>query len=93
MKSRCLQWVGHLARIEETRDAYKIFMRNSLVSWPLRRMRGDERMALRWNLRPCLVKMGSGCMWLRSKSGGRFDISGSADMVSRYQFFSVFSSF
>jgi hypothetical protein len=37
MKSRCLQWTGHVARIEETGNAYRIFMKKSLVEWPLRR--------------------------------------------------------
>jgi hypothetical protein len=36
MKTRIMQWVGHVAHIEETRNPYKILVRKSDGNRPLR---------------------------------------------------------
>ena len=50
IKSRCLRWTGHVARMEEDRSAFKIItgkpIRKRFLRWPRRRWEDYIRMDL-----------------------------------------------
>jgi hypothetical protein len=72
IKARRLRWAGHVPRMGEKRNAYRLLLGKSRGRKPLGRPRR------RWldNIRIYLVEMGwviwTGLVWLRMGTGGEF---------------------
>jgi hypothetical protein len=66
MKSRRMRWVGHVARMRERRNAYRLLVGKPEGKRPLGRPRR------RWldNIRIDLVELGWGLVWLEIGTGG-----------------------
>jgi hypothetical protein len=51
IKSRRMRWAGHVARMEESRDVYRVFMGKPDGKNHLKDPGVDERIILRWIFR------------------------------------------
>ena len=48
LKSRRLRWAGHVARMEQSRNAYRVFVGKPESKRPLVRPKVDGRIILKW---------------------------------------------
>jgi len=51
IKSRRMEWVGHVARIDERRDAYRFFVGKPEGKRPLEDPEVERKIILKWILR------------------------------------------
>jgi hypothetical protein len=65
IKSRGMRWAGHVARIAEGRDVYRVLMGKPEGKRPFGRHRRRWRILLKWILRKLDVGEWTGSIWLR----------------------------
>jgi len=70
IKSRRMRWAGHVARMEESRGAYRVLVGNLRERVRLRYPGLDGRIILRWIFRKWDVGVWTGSCWLRIGAGG-----------------------
>ena len=69
VKSRRMDWAGHVARMGEGRGVHRVLVRKSEGKRPLGRPRLDGRIILRWIFRKW-KRVETGWSWLRIGTGG-----------------------
>jgi len=70
IKLRRMRWVERVARMEESRDAYRVLVGNLKERVHLRYPGLDGRIILRWIFRKWDVGVWTGLSWLRVGTGG-----------------------
>jgi hypothetical protein len=70
IKSRRMRWVGHVARMGEKRNAYRLLVRKPEGKRPLGRRRLGGWIILGWILERWDGVMWTGLVWLRIGTGG-----------------------
>jgi len=70
IKPRRMSWTGHVARMEERRDAYRVLVRKPEGKRPLGRPRLDGMIILKWIFRKRVVVAWTGSSWIRIGTGG-----------------------
>jgi hypothetical protein len=68
IKSRRMRWAGHLARMDEVRNAYRILVGKPYGKRPLRRSWRRWGIVLEWIVRKYVRKMWIGFMWPRIRT-------------------------
>jgi len=70
MKSRRIRWAGHVARMGERRDVYRVLVGEPEGQNHFEDPGADGRIILRWIFRKCDVGVWTGSSWLRIGTGG-----------------------
>jgi hypothetical protein len=69
IKSRRMRWVGHVARMEERRDVYRVLVGKSEGKRPLGDPGVGGRIILKWIFRKWGMGLWTGSSWLRIGTG------------------------
>jgi len=72
IKSRRMRWAGHVARLGERRDLYRVLVRKRDRNSSLGVPGVDGRIILRWMFRKWDVWVWTGLRWLGIGTGGGF---------------------
>jgi hypothetical protein len=70
IKSRRMRWTGHIARMGEGRDAYRIVVGRPEGRRPLGRLRRSSENNIKMDLQEWYGKAWPGLIWLRIGTGG-----------------------
>ena len=70
IKSRRMRWTGHVARVGDSRDVYRVFVGKPKGRGHLRDTGIDGRIIIRWIFRKWNVGVWTGSSWLRIGTGG-----------------------
>ena len=70
IKLRRMRWAGHVGRMGESRDVYRVLVGKSEGNKPLGDPDIDGRIILRWIFRKWDVGVWTGSSWLRIVTGG-----------------------
>jgi hypothetical protein len=65
-----MRWAGHLARIGEERNVYKVWVGKPEGKGPLGRLRRRWEYGMRFYLREIGLGLWIGFVWLRTGTGG-----------------------
>jgi hypothetical protein len=65
IKSRRMRWAGHVARMGEGRNLYKVLVEKTKGKSPLERQGVDGRMGSKWTFGRLVGGVRSGFTWLR----------------------------
>ena len=69
IKSRRMRWVGHVVRMGDRTDAYRVLVRRPDGKRPLGNV-GVEGIILKWMFKKYEGDIGSGLLWFRIWTGG-----------------------
>ena len=70
LKSRRLRWAGHVARLEQSRNAYRVFVGKPEGKRPLGRLRRRREDNIKMDLRIWVVMPGTGVLCKIETNGG-----------------------
>jgi hypothetical protein len=70
MKSRRMRWAGHVARMKEKRNAYRVLVGKLEGKKPPEDLNGGGKIILRWILEKSDEMVWTALIWLRKETSG-----------------------